>query len=365
MQLLDERPDLAEGLRAAASGRAARRVPGHQLRPAPDAAADLPAGLGRHRGRRRHAVDLRVPRRAPASTSNASPTHFAPSRHARCRRRSASAQSSSQLANRIQAEVPGSLRQGAASPRRRRAHRIECFLAADDAEEAATDRRATSRRAAGRGATRACCAASAASSGAHRRRARRARRARRGRRRQRAARPARGRRPGGVARADGRPLGFGGAAAHPPRTALPHRPARPRRAGPPRARHARAAGDRTGRRLVLADALAAVDVVADLSDGRAIGCARSTRSGAGARAAAGRLPVLDLAETVILRTGLWQAAGRKGRENLLRFLDLAGRFAPIEGDPGLAGVRRVPAAARRVGGGRRRGPPVRRRRGAR
>ena len=66
VKLLDERPDLAAGLRARAPGGAARRVPGHQLRPAPDAAAHLPAGLGHHRGRRRHAVDLRVPRRAPA-----------------------------------------------------------------------------------------------------------------------------------------------------------------------------------------------------------------------------------------------------------------------------------------------------------
>ena len=52
-------------------------------------------------------------------------------------------------------------------------------------------------------------------------------------------------------------------------------------------------------------------------------------------AAAARLPVLDLAEAVILRTGLWKAAGRRGRENLLRFLDLAERFEPVEGDPGL------------------------------
>ncbi len=52
-------------------------------------------------------------------------------------------------------------------------------------------------------------------------------------------------------------------------------------------------------------------------------------------AAAGRLPVLELAEAVILRTGLWRAAGDRGRENLLRFLDLAERFEPVEGDPGL------------------------------
>jgi DNA helicase-2/ATP-dependent DNA helicase PcrA len=51
---------------------------------------------------------------------------------------------------------------------------------------------------------------------------------------------------------------------------------------------------------------------------------------------AGRVPVLDLAEAIIRRTDLWVAAGDKGRENLLRFLDLTERFAPVEGDPGLA-----------------------------
>jgi DNA helicase-2/ATP-dependent DNA helicase PcrA len=51
--------------------------------------------------------------------------------------------------------------------------------------------------------------------------------------------------------------------------------------------------------------------------------------------AATTLPVLDLAEAVMERTGLWRAAGDKGRENLLRFCDLAARFTPVEGDPGL------------------------------
>src|SRR5439155_14829932 len=52
-------------------------------------------------------------------------------------------------------------------------------------------------------------------------------------------------------------------------------------------------------------------------------------------AATGRLPVLDLAEAIVQRTRLWRAAGERGRENLLRFLDLTERFSPIEGDPGL------------------------------
>jgi len=47
------------------------------------------------------------------------------------------------------------------------------------------------------------------------------------------------------------------------------------------------------------------------------------------------MPVLELGETVVERTGLWQASGELGRENLLRFLDLAEGFTPVEGDPGL------------------------------
>ncbi|MEA2972618.1 MAG: ATP-dependent helicase UvrD/PcrA [Actinomycetota bacterium] len=49
-----------------------------------------------------------------------------------------------------------------------------------------------------------------------------------------------------------------------------------------------------------------------------------------------RLSVLDLVEAILARTGLWQAVGAVGRQNLLRFLDLAERFRPVEGDPGLA-----------------------------
>ena len=49
-----------------------------------------------------------------------------------------------------------------------------------------------------------------------------------------------------------------------------------------------------------------------------------------------RLPVLDVAETIIGRTGLWVTAGKHGRENLLRFLDVAERFRPVEGNAALA-----------------------------
>jgi DNA helicase II / ATP-dependent DNA helicase PcrA len=85
----------------------------------------------------------------------------------------------------------------------------------------------------------------------------------------------------------------------------------------------------------LADALADPGAVPDLSDDareRLVELAVERRALAGA---ASRLPVLDLAETVLDRSGLWRAAGKRGRENLLRFLDLAARFAPVEGDPGL------------------------------
>jgi DNA helicase-2/ATP-dependent DNA helicase PcrA len=54
-------------------------------------------------------------------------------------------------------------------------------------------------------------------------------------------------------------------------------------------------------------------------------------------AAAGRrLPLVDLAELVAERGGLWSAVGPLGRDNLDRFLALAQGFQPIDGIPGLA-----------------------------
>jgi DNA helicase II / ATP-dependent DNA helicase PcrA len=97
-------------------------------------------------------------------------------------------------------------------------------------------------------------------------------------------------------------------------------------------RHVRGEG---GREAVLAEALSDLDAVPGLSyEGRRriMDLADERRRLA---ALATRLPVLDLAETIVHRTGLWQAAGERGRQNLLRFLDLAQRFAPVEGDPGL------------------------------
>ena len=78
-----------------------------------------------------------------------------------------------------------------------------------------------------------------------------------------------------------------------------------------------------------------LDAVPDLS-GEAARRLRGFLAERGALAgAATRMPVLELAETVVERTGLWRASGPLGRENLLRFLDLADGFTPVEGDPGL------------------------------
>jgi DNA helicase-2/ATP-dependent DNA helicase PcrA len=82
-------------------------------------------------------------------------------------------------------------------------------------------------------------------------------------------------------------------------------------------------------------ALAEVDSIPDVSDAgrrRLRGFVAERASLAGA---ATRMPVLELAETIVERTGLWRASGELGRENLLRFLDLAEGFTPVEGDTGL------------------------------
>ena len=82
-------------------------------------------------------------------------------------------------------------------------------------------------------------------------------------------------------------------------------------------------------------ALADLDAVPHLSDA----ARRRLRGFMGERAAlaaaATRMPVLELTEMIVERTGLWRASGELGRENLLRFLDLAEGFTPVEGDTGL------------------------------
>ncbi len=98
-------------------------------------------------------------------------------------------------------------------------------------------------------------------------------------------------------------------------------------------------GAASGGRLesrVLADGLGDLDRVAGLSDEARSRLAAFDRERRLLADQARRLPVLGLVESILGRTGLWQAAGPIGRQNLLRFLDLADRFRPVEGDPGLA-----------------------------
>jgi DNA helicase-2/ATP-dependent DNA helicase PcrA len=102
------------------------------------------------------------------------------------------------------------------------------------------------------------------------------------------------------------------------------------------ARHSRHLEDeRPGERCSLADAIGDMERVANLSSAAKTRLAAYREERAQLAAIASRVPLLDLAETIVLRTGLWHAAGNIGRENILRFLDLAERFEPVEGDPGL------------------------------
>ncbi|MEW6153019.1 MAG: ATP-dependent DNA helicase [Actinomycetota bacterium] len=96
------------------------------------------------------------------------------------------------------------------------------------------------------------------------------------------------------------------------------------------ARHGRTLG------ATLAEAVEDLENVGDLSDAARGRLADFRRERAELGVVATRAPLLDLVETIVLRTGLWSAAGERGRENLLRFLDLAERFTPLEGEPTLA-----------------------------
>jgi DNA helicase II / ATP-dependent DNA helicase PcrA len=87
--------------------------------------------------------------------------------------------------------------------------------------------------------------------------------------------------------------------------------------------------------LTLADALTDLPAVEGLSPLARRRLEQFCRERAELSHAAARLPVLDLAEAVIARTGLWGPAGTLGRDNLLRFLDLAQNFSPVEGVGGL------------------------------
>ena len=92
---------------------------------------------------------------------------------------------------------------------------------------------------------------------------------------------------------------------------------------------------RATRGSALAEGVSDLSAVPDLSTQARRHLDEFCRERAHLARAAQHLPVLDLAETILTRTGLWRATDDRGRENLLRFLDLAARFAPIDGDPGL------------------------------
>ncbi len=85
----------------------------------------------------------------------------------------------------------------------------------------------------------------------------------------------------------------------------------------------------------LVSAAGAGDGVPDLGAEARIRLAAFGEQRAALAAAAARVPVVELAERIIERTGLWLDAGPKGRENLLRFLDLAEHFSPVDGDADL------------------------------
>lgn len=107
------------------------------------------------------------------------------------------------------------------------------------------------------------------------------------------------------------------------------------------ARHARAvevasADAAEGRpEVVLADVVRAHAEVADLSAAGRSRLAAFEADRTMLDGLAARLPVLDLCEAVAQRTGLWAGSGPKGRENLLRFFELAADFAPVDGVSGL------------------------------
>jgi DNA helicase-2/ATP-dependent DNA helicase PcrA len=89
-------------------------------------------------------------------------------------------------------------------------------------------------------------------------------------------------------------------------------------------------------RATVADALADLAAVADLSTTARARLQQFLAERARLGRLAAQLSVLDLSEAIAHQTGVWSAAGARGRENLLRFFDLAARFEPVDGDPGLA-----------------------------
>lgn len=87
--------------------------------------------------------------------------------------------------------------------------------------------------------------------------------------------------------------------------------------------------------LVMAEAVRHRLSVKDLSHAAALRLESFTDAWDDLLAAAARVPLAELCDEIARRTGLWDACDGTGRENLLRFGDLAQRYAPIEGSGGL------------------------------
>lgn len=103
------------------------------------------------------------------------------------------------------------------------------------------------------------------------------------------------------------------------------------------ARHARVLrGDAGDRDIPLIEAVADFRHVADLSDDGRSRLDSFCRQHREMARLAGSQPLAAVAETIVRETGLWAATNALGRENLLRFLEIVSRFDPVEAEPGLA-----------------------------
>ncbi len=87
--------------------------------------------------------------------------------------------------------------------------------------------------------------------------------------------------------------------------------------------------------IVLADAVRARNHIADLSHAAVIRLDAFCEVWGDVIAASQRVPLAELCDEIARRTDLWSTCDATGRENLLRFGDLAQRYAPVEGGSGL------------------------------